>query len=216
MRVMILSIIGPPASGKGTQAEMLAEKYSLYDVSTGQILRDMQVKMPELKEIMNQGLLVPDEITMNVFKKHMEEGKIFDNFILDGSPRTVYQYRVILDWLEAKKKKMDNIIFLGIDRSVAIKRISSRRQDKITNKFYNLITNPPPQSIDPNNLIIRNDDRPEVVLGRFEEYQRLTKPLIEVIEKDGILMRIDGNRPIEIIFADIVGHLEKRNGKDKN
>ena len=153
---------------------------------------------------------------MNVFKKHMEEGKIFDNFILDGSPRTVYQYRVILDWLEAKKKKMDNIIFLGIDRSVAIKRISSRRQDKITNKFYNLITNPPPQSIDPNNLIIRNDDRPEVVLGRFEEYQRLTKPLIEVIEKDGILMRIDGNRPIEIIFADIVGHLEKRNGKDKN
>jgi len=213
---MILSIIGPPASGKGTQAEMLAEKYSLYDVSTGQILRDMQVKMPELKEIMNQGLLVPDEITMNVFKKHMEEGKIFDNFILDGSPRTVYQYRVILDWLEAKKKKMDNIIFLGIDRSVAIKRISSRRQDKITNKFYNLITNPPPQSIDPNNLIIRNDDRPEVVLGRFEEYQRLTKPLIEVIEKDGILMRIDGNRPIEIIFADIVGHLEKRNGKDKN
>ena len=210
---MNIAISGPPASGKGTQAEMLVDKFKLHHVSTGQILRNMQAKMPELKEIMNKGLIVPDDITMSALFKHLEERKIDDNFILDGSPRTIYQYEAILKWLKGKDRIIDCMIFLEIGKETAVERISSRRQDKTTGKFYNLITNPPPASIDPNNLIIRKDDKPDVVEERFEEYQKLTLPVIERAEKEGILMKVDGERAIEVIFEDIVKRLNKKFGK---
>ena len=145
--------------------------------------------------------------------KNLEEKGVDDNFILDGSPRTIFQYKAILRWLKDRSKKIDCMIFLEIEKDTAVERISSRRQDKTTGKFYNLITNPPPSCVDSKNLIIRKDDKPEVVEERFEEYQKLTLPVIERAEKDGILMKIDGERPIEVIFEDIVNRLNKKFGK---
>lgn len=204
---MNIIFLGAPGSGKGTQATKLAEELSFFYLSTGQMFRDMSEKRPDIAEMMKKGLLVPDDTVITCFKEYLEEKGIFDNTVIDGTPRSVYQYNKIQSWLKKKGKKIDLAILLDISKKESIRRLSARRQDKLTGKIYNLITDPPGPKVDPDNLIQRADDKPETIQKRFEEYYEDTAPLVKVLEKDGILMKVDGERPIEIIFQDILTRL---------
>lgn len=208
---MVIVFLGPPASGKGTQALILAKKLKLNYLSTGDMLRNMKNEKGDIAKIMEAGKLVPDRYLLSLLFKYLEEKGIYDDLILDGSPRSVFQYEKIRDWLESKGSKIDRAIFLKINKNTAVKRISSRREDSYSGEVYNLITNPPSSEVDKKNLVIRDDDRPEVVKSRFEEYEIETKPLIERLKKDGILITVNGEQPINIIFDQI---LEKLGVKD--
>ena len=208
---MVIVFLGPPASGKGTQARKLAEKLNLKYLSTGDMLRDIKEARKDIAKLITEGKLVPDKVFLKLLLEYFEGKKIYDNLVLDGSPRSVFQYEKIKDWLESKGSKIDRAIFLDISQETAVKRISSRREDRYTGEVYNLITNPPGPEIDKKNLIIRDDDRPQVVKERFEVYKNETKPLVTRFKKEGILLQVDGEQPINIIFSEILAKIGIKN-----
>jgi adenylate kinase len=212
---MILIIFGPQGSGKGTQAKLLAEARGLFYLSTGDLLREAAKTRSDIDEIMNKkGKLIPDEVTFPLMTDFLEEKGNLDNVIFDGYPRSVKQLNLLEDWLNKKGKKIDKAILLELSEKESIRRLSARRMDKKTGKIYNLVTNPPGSEINKEDLIQREDDKPEAIKKRLAVYQQTTKPLVEILEKKGVLEKVDGERPIKVIFEDIMARLkvnEKRN-----
>ncbi len=202
---MNIILLGPQGSGKGTQARLLAQKLGFYYIETGECLREIAKNNPEIDRIINkEGKLLPDELTFSFIKRHLEEkAPQADNLLFDGYPRTLKQYQLLNSWLKEKGRRIDLAIFLSISEEESIRRLSARRMDKVTGKVYNLITNPPGPEIPPENLIQRQDDTPELIRKRLEEYRQTTAPLIKVFEQEGILRKVEGERPIEVIFADL-------------
>lgn len=203
---MNILILGPQGSGKGTQARRLAEKYGLNYVESGDILREAARSDPRINQIVNvEGRLLDDETTFDLVKKGLEEkAPGGDNLLLDGYPRSPKQYEMLGAWLSDKGQKIDLAILLEVGEEETVKRLSARRMDRETGKVYNLLTNPPGAEIEKGNLIQRTDDAPEAIKRRLEQYRETTKPLIGVFEKEGILRRVNGERPIDAIFADLV------------
>ena len=213
---MIALLIGQPGSGKGTQGQMLAEKFGLYYLSSGQMFRELSKTNPEIARTMNRGDLLSDELVMKSLNGYLEDKNIVDGVILDGTTRTIGQYKMLKDWLASHRKKIDLAIFLKISDAETIRRQSSRRTDKTTGKVYNLVTNPPGPEVDQANLEQRADDKPEVISERLKEYHEITQPLMSEFQKDGILKEVDGERPIPDIFEDLVKILEQRGLSAKN
>lgn len=205
---MNLIILGPSGSGKGTQARLLCEKLALEYISMGDLLRATARQRKDIDEWINKkGELVPDEITFSVLKKHLEKKGVYDNILFDGYPRSVGQYNILKSWLESKGSKIDTAIFLDISDNEAVRRLSARRIDASSGKIYNLITEPPPQNTPLENLIHRDDDKAEAIKRRLEWYKKETFPLIELLEKQSILIKVDGEQPIKAIFKTILGKL---------
>lgn len=209
---MIIIILGPQGSGKGTQAKLLADKFKLFYLSTGELLREISKTRKDLQEMVNQkGVLVPDETTFSLMTEHLSQKGINDNIVFDGYPRSVKQYSLLKDWLAGNNKKIDLAIVLEISEKESIRRLSNRRMDPKTGKIYNLETSPKPgPEIDIKTLIQREDDKPEAIKKRLEEYKKITEPLIDIFEKEGVLIKTDGGRPIEVIHEDMVNLVEKR------
>ena len=210
---MVIVFIGPPGSGKGTQAKKLADKLGFLYLSTGKMLRDRQSSRPELAEIMNRGELIPDETLMPLFLDYLEKRNAFDNLIVDGSPRSVVQYDKMQKMFRKKGSEIKWAIFLNIGKYEVVGRLSARRQDRKSGKIYNLVTNPPGPDVDIENLITRDDDKPGVIEERFEEYLNETKPLIERLRRDGILIELNGEEPIDVIFEKMLKKLRIQNVK---
>jgi adenylate kinase len=187
-------------------------------MESGQMLRQMSKKDSRIRSILNKGTLVPDEETLKYVEKYLgESGAELDKVIFDGYPRTINQYKLLKGWIEGKNEEINCVIYLNISRSETIKRLSARRQCEKCGKVYNLITNSPPKGGCEcgGKLIQRVDDNPEAINKRLAIFNEQTEPIIKLVENEGLLIRIDGERPIDVIFADILGRL-KKNDKNKS
>jgi len=204
---MKIIIMGPPGVGKGTQAKLLAEHLGLKHISTGDLLREEVRRGGELgksvKEYMNRGELVPDDLIIEMLK-----GRLDKNFILDGFPRTRGQAEAL-----AEVTAVDHVLDIQLSAEEIVRRLSARRVCEQCGRNYNLLTSPPEVEgicdVCGGRLIQRDDDRPEVIRRRYQVYQEETAPVEEFYRKLGVLAEIDGARPIEEVFEDALTHLAR-------
>lgn len=200
---MNIILMGPQGSGKGTQARILMEKFNLFYFESGAYLRRMAEEHPEIKKIMDEGKLVPDEEFTSYLTAFFDSKNIYDNILFDGFPRTIDQYKFLKNWLSDKKVKLDLVLVIEISEAETVKRLEGRRLDPATGKIYNLATDPPPNSVDVSKLVHRDDDKPEAIKVRLDAYKTRTEKLISFIEADSKVVRVNGERPIDEIAKDL-------------
>ncbi len=196
---MILIFVGPPGSGKGTQAEHICKSFSIPQISTGDMLRAAKragTLDPKYLAIMDSGKLVPDEAIIELIEKRLAEPDTKPGFLLDGFPRTVPQAEA-LDGLLAKKGiALNCVVQLDVPRGLLYERLVNRRTDKATGKIYHLVSNPPPAGVEVEH---RADDKPETVNKRQDAYEAQTSALLPYYEAKGLLKRVDGvGKPEEV------------------
>jgi adenylate kinase len=215
---MIFLVLGAPGSGKGTQAKLLVKKLDYNYLQTGEACRKIAKEDSPLgrkiDEIMHQkGLLAPDRLMCEVVKSWLTKTGIKKGIVFEGYPRNVNQYRVWRKMLSEKGRQPDLVFYLKVSQKTIIKRSSARRICPQCSLEYNLVTNPPKKEGVCDRcqvkLIHRKDDYPEVVERRIRTFNQVTRPLINVVRKDGILEEVDGERPIEVIHQDIMGRIRK-------
>lgn len=205
---MNIVLLGSPASGKGTQAEILSKKFSLFHLSTGDIARRLAETDPRIREIVNSGKLIPpEEITMHVLDFLEKNKPDLKDILFEGFPRFISQYEALDNFLKSKGDDIDVVISLEVPIEEAVKRISSRWVCPKCGEIYNIETNPPRLSgvCDKCGGVLtqRDDDKPEAVRTRFEYYIDNTKELIDYVDSKGKLTRVDGDRPIDEIAKDL-------------
>ena len=214
---MNIMVLGPLGSGKGTQARLIAKELNLFYFESGKFLRELAKSDSSIDERINKkGELLPDEEMFSLLTKHIEDkNPARENLLLEGYPRSIKQYELLKEWLTEKSQQIDKAIFLEISEKEVMRRTSARRIDRKTGEIYNLITNPPSQDVDTKNLYQRPDDKPEAIKKRIDWFKDSVLPLVDVLEKEGILEKVNGERPIKIILEDILSRLEG-NEDEKN
>ena len=183
-------LFGPPGSGKGTQAKMLAEKYNLVHISTGDLFRDEMGRNTELgmkaKEYMAAGELVPDEVTVGMLKNKVESHPEADGFIFDGFPRTIPQAKALNAYLEEKSMSLNGLISLEVGEEEIVARILNRGKDSG-----------------------RPDDNDEdIIRNRFEVYQKETSPVFDFYKESGLSSTLNGVGTIDEIFQRLCDKIE--------
>ena len=212
---MKIIMLGAPGAGKGTQAKMLADKYKIPHVSTGDIFRANIKNGTELgtkaKVYMDQGMLVPDELTCDLVVDRIKQDDCKDGYILDGFPRTIPQAECLDKALDALNDKIDFAVNVEVPDENIIRRMSGRRACLSCGRTYHIVYNPPKEEgiCDEckKELVLRDDDKPETVQKRLTVYHEQTQPLIDYYKKQSILKTVDGTQPMEKVFADIVAIL---------
>lgn len=200
--------MGPQGSGKGTQARLLADKLNLFYFEMGSFLRKLAEKNLLVDEIINKkGELLPDEMFFFAMKELLGE-KISESkgIILDGFPRTLHQYELLKNWFSEENIKIDMAVFLDISKEETIRRLSARRVCNKCGENYNLITNPPSDGKCKcgEKLVQRDDDKPSQIDKRLQIFDQDTKPLLDVFQREGILFKVNGERPVDEIHKDMV------------
>ncbi len=205
---MNLILLGAPGAGKGTQAELLMEKLSIPGISTGNMLREAMKNGSAVgekaKHYMDNGLLVPDDIIMDIVAERVTRPDCANGFILDGVPRTLAQAKAI----EARGIRIDHVISIEVDDSVIEGRMTGRRVCSACGATYHIVANTPKvEGICDNcgsELMIRKDDAPETVRRRLEVYHHQTEILKDFYQKLGKLRMVEGNQTIEGANEDIL------------
>jgi adenylate kinase len=196
---MIVILVGPPGSGKGTQAKFVCEKYGVPQLSTGDMLRAAKkagTLEKRLLDIMDTGGLLPDEDVIGLIASRIDAEDCRPGFLLDGFPRTVPQAEALNDMLMKRDRNIGAVIQLDVARSLLEERLIHRRMDKSSGQIYHLLYNPPPPGAD---LEHRKDDRPEAVSTRLDAYEAMTAALLPYYENKNLLRRIDGvGKPDEV------------------
>ena len=208
---MKIIMLGAPGAGKGTQAEMISEKYGLPHISTGDIFRANIKNGTELgkeaKSYMDRGLLVPDELTVKILLDRVAEEDCRDGYILDGFPRNIPQAEVLDKELAKLGDKIDHAIDMEVPDENIISRMMGRRACVSCGATYHIVNVPPRKEGICDKcgeaLILRDDDREETVKNRLNVYHEQTQPLIDFYEKKGILRRVDGTRDMMDVFNEI-------------
>jgi adenylate kinase len=200
-------ILGPPGAGKGTQAKNIAGKFGMVHLSTGDMFREEKESDEVVSKLLSAGQLVPDEIVVNMVKKHLEKDDIVKKgFLLDGFPRTVKQAEELDAVLKSKNIKMEGVLLIDVPFEEAVKRIVGRRIC-VCGASYNMTLLPPKEDGKCDRcggkLFQRSDDKENVVRERFAVYERQTKPLIEYYEKSNTLIYINGLKDEKDVFAQI-------------
>lgn len=190
---MRLVLLGPPASGKGTQAAILRERLGVPQISTGDMLRaarrDGTALGKEAERFMSAGQLVPDSVVIGLVEERLAEADTAQGFILDGFPRTVPQAEALEALLTKLAQPLDAVLQIDVSRDLLVERATLRRTDKRTGQIYHLKYNPPPSDAD---LEHRADDQEETVKARLDQYDAMTAALIPHYQLRNLLRTIDG------------------------
>ena len=208
---MNIIFLGAPGAGKGTQAEKLVEVYQIPHISTGDMFRKAQKEGTELglkaKSYMDQGQLVPDEVTVGIVKERLAEDDCKEGFLLDGFPRTVQQADALDGILKELGMALDRVVNIEVDKAFLVDRLTGRRVCRTCGATYH-VTNKAPKVEGVcdkcgGELYQRNDDKIETVSNRLDVYAAQTAPLIEYYQSKGIMSSIDGSKSMEDVLADI-------------
>ena len=209
---MRLILLGAPASGKGTQAAVLTEKFGVPKISTGDMLRAAITAGSELGKqaegLMSEGKLIPDSVVIGLVKERLSQPDAKNGFILDGFPRTVPQADALAALLAGLGTPLDKVVQIDVSRDLLEERATLRRTDKRTGHIYHLKYSPPPLGAE---LDHRADDQPETVKKRLDQYDAMTAALLPHYEKLGLLRRVDGVGSPSEITTRILAALEHRN-----
>lgn len=208
---MKIIMLGAPGAGKGTQAKKIAEKYQIPHISTGDIFRANIKGGTELgmkaKSYMDQGGLVPDDVTIGMLLDRIHEADCADGYVLDGFPRTIPQAESLTKALGEMGESMDYAIDVDVPDENIVNRMAGRRACLACGATYHIVYNPPKQEgvcdVCGEKLVLRDDDKPETVLKRLGVYHEQTQPLIEYYGKAGILVSVDGTKDLNEVFKDI-------------
>ncbi|GIO28755.1 adenylate kinase [Ornithinibacillus bavariensis] len=214
---MNLLLMGLPGAGKGTQAEKITEKYNIPHISTGDMFRSAIKEGTELgkkaKSFMDQGALVPDEVTIGIVKERLSKADCANGFLLDGFPRTIAQAEALQALLKDIDQAIDYVIHVNVPEEKLVERLSGRRICPACGRAYHVIYNPPKNEgicdKDGQALIQRDDDKPETVKNRLAVNIEQQKPLLDFYEDKGYLVTIDGDQEINKVFQDIQTIIEK-------
>ena len=208
---MNLIFLGAPGAGKGTQAKMIAEKYGIPHVSTGDIFRANIKNGTELgmeaKKYMDQGQLVPDELTVKILLDRVAQDDCKNGYVLDGFPRTIPQAKALDHALAEMGEKMDYAINVEVPDENIVNRMGGRRACPGCGCTYHIKHNPPKVEdicdVCGAKLVLRDDDKPETVTKRLSVYHEQTKPLIDFYKKEGVLREVDGTQDLNDVFQAI-------------
>ena len=204
-------MLGPPGAGKGTQAEILAQKLGLVHISSGDLFRENLSNQTELGKLaqtyMTKGELVPDDVTIAMVKERLSRPDCAKGAVLDGFPRTPAQAEALNKILAEMNAKVDLVPLISVPNYVLVERLSGRWMSK-SGRVYHALYNPPKvkwvDDIDGTPLYQREDDKPETVQRRIDVYYEQTAPLIDYYRQAGLLVEIDGTQEIEKVTEDIL------------
>ncbi len=212
---MKIIMLGAPGAGKGTQAKKIAAKYSIPHISTGDIFRANIKNGTELglkaKSYMDAGGLVPDEITIGMLLDRIHQADCENGYVLDGFPRTIPQAESLTEALKKNGEAIDFAVNVDVPDENIINRMSGRRACLNCGATYHIVYNAPKKEnvcdACGQELVLRDDDKPETVKKRLDVYHDQTQPLIDYYKKQNILKTVDGTQPMEKVFADITSIL---------
>ena len=213
---MKLILLGPPGAGKGTQAKMLTERFSIPQISTGDILRaavkDGTPMGLKAKQYMDAGGLVPDEVVVGIVRDRLQEADCINGFILDGFPRTVAQADALQTSLEEMDKALDRVISLDVDAEALVERLTGRRTCKECGRGYHVKFDPPCEGAICDacggSLFQRDDDQEVTIRNRLQVYADQTSPLISYYRDADVLMELDGMQPIPLVQEKMLSLLQ--------
>lgn len=215
---MNIVLMGLPGAGKGTQADKIVEKYAIPHISTGDMFRAAIKGGTELglkaKSFMDDGALVPDEVTIGIVRERLSKSDCDNGFLLDGFPRTVPQAAALDALLLDLDKNVEHVLNIQVEQEELIKRLTGRRICKDCGTAYHLVFNPPQKDgvcdKDGGELYQRADDNPETVTNRLEVNMKQTQPLLDYYGDKGVLTNINGQQDIHKVFADLNALLESK------
>ncbi len=207
---MQLMLLGAPASGKGTQATRLAQRFGLVHISTGEMLRQACAEGSDLgilaAEYLSDGQLVPDYLVVELVLDALDRAP--GGFVMDGFPRTLRQAKAFDTMLQQRDLPLDAVILIEVADCTLIERGTGRRVDPVTGQIYHLLFAPPPAEI-AERLEQRDDDSEQIVKERLGIYQRTTYEVVIHYQQQNLLTRVDGSGPPDEIFDHIFGRLSR-------
>ena len=215
MRIVLL---GPPGAGKGTQAKSISNKYSIPHISTGDIFRkNISENTPlgiEAKKYIDNGQLVPDQVTIDMVKDRLQHNDCENGYLLDGFPRTVSQAEALQEFLQKRKESLDTALCIEVPRDFILERMTGRRVCPSCGASYHIKFNPPIEGkceLCGSDVVQRKDDTEATVKERLDVYDSQTQPLINYYDAEGLLKTVDGTKAINEVFESICNIL----GSDK-
>jgi adenylate kinase len=217
-----LIFLGPPGAGKGTQSKLVAERYSVPHLSTGDMLRDAVKRGTELgrlaKPIMERGELVPDDIVLGMVEERLSRPDAAHGFVFDGFPRTIPQAEQLNAILKRRGFPKPLVIEFRVSPDVLLRRVAGRWTCSVGGETYNVYERPPKVpgvcDADGGKLVQRTDDQPEVVKERLAAYERQTKPLADYYRSHGVLEIVDGTASVEDVSRALAEIFKRAEGRD--
>ncbi|EGT0681452.1 adenylate kinase [Clostridium perfringens] len=208
---MKIVLLGPPGAGKGTQAKSISNRYSIPHISTGDIFRknisENTLLGIEAKSYMDNGQLVPDEVTINMVKDRLQQDDCKNGYLLDGFPRTVHQAEALDNFLTEREESIDTALLIEVPKEFILERMTGRRVCPSCGASYHIKFNPPTNDgkcdLCGSDVIQRKDDTEETVKERLDVYENQTQPLIDFYKNKKQLSVVDGTQAINEVFESI-------------
>jgi adenylate kinase len=210
---MNVVFVSQPAAGKGTHSSKLSKKHNLTHISTGNLLREEACRNGDIKQKLEKGMFIEDEIVVKLLMEKLKESKT--GYVLDGFPRTIRQAEMFENYSKGTNQEIDYVIYLDLPKEESMKRIVGRRICNNCGSVFNTLIDEFKPKIDGvcdncgNALVIRSDDNIDSFNNRYEVYEKETFPLVDFYNKRGLLYKVDSNKEPKLVFNNILNIIEK-------